>query len=161
MSTVLLPPYVQRNMVHAAAQVRAGELEWFDAQLKELDPNLTLVRAAEHSTSPDLVPGYWHIHRRNVIGLDTYIAITGPDGEFAEPNSGIIEQLRKDDLQRAGAWEEFEARLDREEESYRRKVLDQRAEMKDEFAGRYKAKANPGVSMADVGWKHRAGARTQ
>lgn len=145
MNSVLIPPYVQRNMVMAAAQVRAGELHWFDQQLQEMDPLLSLVRADERSSHPDLVPGYWHIQRRNPIGLHTYIAITGPDGEFAEPHSGIIEQLRKDDLQRDGAWDEFEARLDREEESYRRKVLDQRAAMKDEFLGRYKSKTTPSI----------------
>lgn len=147
MTSVLLPDWVHRNQVQARAQVRAGELNWFDAQLKEMDPHLSLVKASDTANNGLMVPGYWHVHRRNPIGIDTYIAITGPDGEFAEPHSGVIEQLRKDDLQRPGAWEAFEDRLDREEAEYRRKILDQRAELKDEFTGRYKAKANPGVRI--------------
>lgn len=134
--SLILPPAFQNEQRRAMLHERHEALRWFDQALKDFDPLLDLVKASENSDDPDLVPGYWHVRRRNAIGFDTYLAITGPDGEFAEPNSGIIEQLRRDDLQRPGAWDELMDRLDREEAAYRRKVLDERSQIREELAER-------------------------
>lgn len=161
MSNVILPATAQWNAARERMTARHAELQWFDDQLKEFDPLLSLVRAAPHAEDPDLVPGYWHIKRSNAIGMDTYLVLKGPNGEFSEPHSGFIEQLRKEDLQRAGAWEELMARLEREETASARAQQEAREDMKVEFAERYKVHANPGVSMTNQGkgWKNRAKAR--
>lgn len=159
MSGIVLPPVVEWNEQRAKLAERHGALRWFDDALKEFDPLMELVRAPEGSTDPDLIPGYWHIRRRNPIGLHTYIAITGPEGEFTEPHSGVIEQLRKMDLQRKGAWEELMQKLDDEEAASRRKVQETRDDLKEEFADRYKAYANPGVLFGDNKWTWRSKAK--
>lgn len=148
------------NEQRARLTARHQQLRWFDAQLKEIDPYLELVKASENVVDRDLIPGYWHIRRLNPMGLDTYLPITGPAGEFMEPHSGVLEQLRGGDLQRPGAWERLLAKHDEEERQRQKRIADQRADFKEEFALRYKAKANPGVSFSTAKpWTYRAGAR--
>lgn len=148
MSALVLPPIVQYNEERARLTERHDALRWFDAQLRELDPNLSLVKASESAVDRDLTPGYWHIRRSNPIGLDTYMRVTGPNGEFMEPHSGVLDRLRQADLQRSGGWEELLAKVEREENESRRRQDAVRAEIREEFLERYKAKANPSVSFS-------------
>jgi hypothetical protein len=78
-----------------------------------------------------LRPGFWHVIRDNSdkSAPPTVMTIEGPDGEYIEPNSGIFELLRRNDLQRPGAKRErreWQQRLEREE---RRQKEREREEM--------------------------------
>lgn len=138
MSRLILPPIVDYNERRARLAERHEALKWFDRELKELDPYLELIKASESSDEPDLIPGYWHIRRQNPVGIQTYIAITGPAGEFMEPHSGVIEDLRRMDLQRPGAWEEFHRNLSEKESAASRAAEEQREEFREEFMERYR-----------------------
>lgn len=137
---------------------RHQHLQWFDHELKMIDWRLSLVRAHDGAVDRDLIPGYWHVKRDNSQhGMaDTYMPIMGPNGEFMEPHAGVLQRLRERDMQRPGAWEEEIARIEREENERKGRLADQRAEFKEEFMYRYKAKESPGVSFSDAKpWRYR------
>lgn len=150
-----MPATAQWNAQRERMTHRHSELREFDRELKDLDPLLSLVRAAPHAEDPDLIPGFWHVKRENPIGMDTYLALKSADGGFSEPHSGFIEQLRRQDLQRDGAWDELMKRLTAEEDNRLKAQQETREELKQEFAERYKAHADPGVSMTDTGWTYK------
>ena len=139
---------------------RGAELDAFDRALKDIDPRLSLVRASEQATAPGLTPGYWHIRRQNdAPTMDSYLILTDPDGDFTEPHSGHLEWLRGCDLQRAGALDDLQKQqYAKERERQKARALLQEERMS-EFATRYKALAEPGVSFGGTGWTARTKGR--
>lgn len=159
MSNLILPDCA----VHAAeleaalerlerVRVRAGWLKHFDSELRQIDGCLSLVKAKENALSPGMIPGYWHIKRDNPTTIPTVLPIQGPRGEFIEPHSGILEDLRRLDLQRDGALDELRRAQAKEVEDNRKGSELKQQERIEEMATRIKAYDSPGVSMADTGW---------
>lgn len=164
MSSLILPASYAFNqereaMVHAAAE-RRGALEWFDRQLRDIDPLLCLVKAKDHAQAPGMRPGFWHVCRRNPApAIDSYIPITTPDGEFCEPSTWWLEEFRRDDAWNNGGWEAMAKRWADRDAARQRDKERQREGRIDELAGRIKAKSSPGVSFSDGKWTYKAGAR--
>jgi hypothetical protein len=98
-----LPPWVEENvakeeMVDDALAFARG----YSKFLKELDEHLSLVFVKENVNDPALVAGRWHIRRRNAGTLDSYMAITTPDGGYREPNTADLDRLRERDAWKTG-----------------------------------------------------------
>lgn len=74
--------------------------------LRDLDPNLELVFFGERAEDIyGIVPGRWHVRRNNkdTGAPDSYLPIQGRKGEYREPDFGVIDDLRRNDLWRKGA----------------------------------------------------------
>lgn len=166
MSGLILPDVVlhnlelERSLEHLRrVRERGDALTSLDRALRDLDPMLSLVKARDRVESGWMRPGYWYVRRCNAPFPDSYLVIEGPDGEFVEPHSGILEELRRLDTRRAGWFDDHRRAKDRErrdrDERRRRMAEDRRVEI----AERVKAIDSPGVSMADTRWTYRAGAR--
>lgn len=157
MSGIILPPTVLYNMERERLAERHAGLQWFDRQLKEIDPNLELVRVKENSPgAPNMKPGFWHARITDpVTGWKDYFPLTGPTGEFSEPHSGHLESFRRGDLRAPGAMEERRRRWAAEEETNRKAAEAAKLAAREEFALRLKAKVNPGVSFSDTAWTNR------
>lgn len=86
---------------HIAAGVR------LERELKKLDPYLEVGFIGDRAPAyPGIIPGRWHVIRRNPEGLDLFLPIAGPDGEYLEPNvEAILAEMRARDLHRPGAVE--------------------------------------------------------
>jgi hypothetical protein len=161
MSTLLLPPDVVREqMIDAQMAETLAHVEEFNKALREIDPYLELVWVGEKADFPGLIPGRWHVVRRNPGAPDDYKPIVGPDDEYMDPHSGVFEQLARDDMWRGDA-KERRYKLRCQEQAARQRQRDREAEDRRlEFAERLKALTNPGVSFAEAGkWKYRAAAR--
>jgi hypothetical protein len=122
-----------------AARERGEFLKWFDRELKDIDPKLSLVKATEGADLPGLIPGYWHVKRENDATVDSYLPIHGPDGEFMEPHSGVFRDLRRADLHRTGALQDIRDRHARKARDRERLRSVWRNDKKQEFAERYKS----------------------
>jgi hypothetical protein len=74
--------------------------EW-EPELKRLDPYLRLGRARPMAYEPGFTvrPGFYHWVRDNPTAAMTVSVIDGPDGEFVEPDSGLLAALKRNDLQ--------------------------------------------------------------
>lgn len=126
MAQIILPPEVILGQQidaqlerMARLRERHGFLSWFDRELKLIDPRLSLVKANESPDQSALVPGAWHIRRDNEATMPTYIPILTEDGRPREPVNHDLEELKKADMQRPGAFAEFCRRQEQ-------KILDQR-----------------------------------
>jgi hypothetical protein len=100
--SLILPPKVQFDLEREAwAEQQEEWAKKFSKELQGLDRRLSLVWIKD--SAPEyggLVPGRWHVRRKNDRGPDSYMAITGPDGEYMEPTSRIFDQLQQADLWR-------------------------------------------------------------
>lgn len=86
--------------------------------LRDLDPNLELVFFGERAEAIyGIVPGRWHVKRTNPGAPDSYMPIQGRDGEYREPDFGVIDQLNQADLWRRGAMDRYDLDGSREKEA--------------------------------------------
>lgn len=155
MSGIILPERVKLQIEFEkqleGLNKRHDWLRHFDAELQRLDPYLSLVKASENANQPGLIPGFWHVQRKNPETMPTYIPLMGEKGEFQEPAFYHLEMLRKADLQRPGAFEEFQRRQDERMRAVERQKAEQAEQRVTEMAERIHHLDVPKVSMSD-GW---------
>lgn len=108
MSIIELPPHIRANMQRERAVDRKLAAAASVAKaLVSLDPRLELWRAKERLPDPPrgVIPGYWHVVRRNdPPAPDTYMAITtdgigAVTGGFRDVDHSVVEELRRSDMQ--------------------------------------------------------------
>lgn len=133
--------------------------EW-NRILYQVDSELRLVKARPNADFPGILPGLYHVLRRNSLGAPSIIPVER-DGQFVEPDSSMLQMLAEGDLwndrvakDRRHAMEELDRQTARRKER-------EREERHDEIAERWKAASNPGISMTGRGggWRYRAAAR--
>lgn len=115
-------------------------LEW-NPDLKELDPLLRLGRARPLAYEPGwtVQPGFYHWVRDNETAAPTVTPITGPDESFREPDSGVLEDLRRSDLRNPRVFAMLLAQRQVREEQQRLRVERDREERQQEMLDRYLA----------------------
>lgn len=157
--SVILPERVQAKYQREQALQFAQDhrIKEFNGWLKNIDPWLSLAFAPENATGPGIQPGRWHVTRRMPGCSPTYLTIStngvGVPGGFREPDSGVLESLRRADMwHRNLLAEEEKARL-----SHERAVERNREARRDELALNIKAKTNPGILFGDNKWSAKAG----
>jgi hypothetical protein len=154
---VVIPQEYLRETEQHNAEVQAmialrDELEEWTRDLKRLDERLQMVWAPESVTAPGLVPGRFHVLRRNdppapvtpfplVRGL-----LTGdPDDEgFIEPGSWVFDWLQKSDLQNTTVQEERKRFQEEAERARQRRKQEEREETIWEIDERLRVANNPG-----------------
>lgn len=111
-----------------------------ERELKQFDPYLEVGFIGERAPAyPGVMPGRWHVIRRNPDGFDTFLPIAGPDGEYMVPSYQMVEELRRRDLHRPGAIEE-RMKATRDEWERREKSRELfREQARDEAAETYRA----------------------
>jgi hypothetical protein len=97
-----------------------GKLDYWNRELKRIDPYLELVKANDNASMPGLKPGYFHVLRHNPGAPPSVIVHEGPNGEFREPDSGLFEELKRKDMWRdEPAWKKARAEREADAESKR------------------------------------------
>lgn len=139
----LWTPYdEERNAVVERSLHRGIALsKQLDRELKSLDPYLDCVYIGDRAPEyPGLVPGRWHVRRRNPDAMDWYLPITGQNGEYVEPGMWLVEEMKKRDLWNAGTIKDFMHRQRRAVELRKEKDKALEAEQRrDDMAATYRA----------------------
>jgi hypothetical protein len=136
-----------------------GQMDDWNRELRQIDPYLELVFAPENATAPGLRPGRYHVLRHNPGAPLSLIPIETPEGEFKEPDSSLLDELRRADLWRDEAVRDRKKRQEALERSERRRKAREFEERQEEIEYRIKVKESPGVLVSDVPWTWRAHAR--
>lgn len=120
---------VTRTLGDHLAEGRALERE-----LRSLDPYLRVVFITENAPMgvPGVVPGRWHVQRKNPGAPDSYLPILGPDGEYSEPSYKLIEDMKRNDLWKEGAMEKLMQRRDKEVRERQKREELHREQLRDE-----------------------------
>lgn len=94
------------------------------AELKAMDPSIEGVvfisdRVADldpEDSAPGVVPGRWHVavNARDPREPMMFWPLCGPEGEYADPNMKLVEDMKAADLWRPGALTELRQRHERE-----------------------------------------------
>lgn len=150
--------YLEETAAHAAEVemmvALRDELDSYNKELKQIDPDLELVWAPENVTAPGLSPGRFHVLRRNPPPAPPLlIPLEHEDGSFREPGSWMYDMLRKADL-----WND-RAQADRkrvQEEITRQRAKrkqEEREETAWEIDSRLKSVNDTSVWMGGKDWK--------
>lgn len=101
----LLPDDIRANYEREALidrSLAAGEA--LSRALKAYDERLDCVfitdrvRPDEIPSMGEIVPGRWHVRRKNDGVVDSYTPITTPDGGYRDPDWGVLRELQERDL---------------------------------------------------------------
>jgi hypothetical protein len=133
----------------------------FDRELKRIDEKLMMVWFDEGADLPSgAVGGRYHLIRDNEGAPPSVIPITGPGGEFIEPNSGLFEWLRKGDMWNAQARRDRDEARDRARRAAERAREREREELQEELRDRFNANFRTSVSLnRDSAWSQNARGR--
>jgi hypothetical protein len=134
-----------------------GQLELarhWNGFLKAIDPELSLVLAKDRAEYP-LVPGRWHVRRKNRGAPDSYMPITGPNGEYREPDSGVLDELgRRDSWRTRDGLDRFLREKHATEDQLRKERELRREQLRDELADDFRAaRRGAGDEALDEGRK--------
>jgi hypothetical protein len=158
MSTLILPESVTSKQRRDEALFWAQDhrIREFNGWLKNIDPHLKLVFANEKAQGPGIQAGRWHVCRQAPGCVPTYLVIStngvGVPGGFREPDSGVLDSLRRADSWRRDLLAEQLAA----ERSEERAKDAHREARRDELAINIKAKTNPGIRFGGS-WTAKAG----
>jgi hypothetical protein len=130
--------------LHAQAEL-AGELRKWNRLLQEIDPHLQLIKAPENSHHPSLRSGYYHIIRTPPDGIPMIRVHEGDDGEFREPDSKMLEDLRAGDMWNDRAMREKSDRDRKLQAAAERRRAQEQQDRVEELMDRVKAAWNPGT----------------
>lgn len=120
----------------------------FTADLKKMDPDMELIFAPPNAEADGLVPGRFHVMRRDRFGgPPLLIPIQGPNGEFVEPDSGLFEYLRKCDLWNGRARADRDRAKDEAVRAAERRREREREERHEELRERWRAATETSISM--------------
>jgi hypothetical protein len=173
---VWLPPTVSRELLDEREQYRAeletqavrakmlevkSILDQFNYELQRIDPKLEMVRAPGRvSIDSGLKPNYYAVIRWNDGAPPSVIVIQGPNGEFVEPDSGVFEMLRRNDLWDPGNRRLVEQRRELARQAGERQKIRDREERREEMRDRLNAATRTSVSMnRDQPWTQNASGR--
>lgn len=163
MSRLFLPPRVARELIEETRRFAADVtsachkdricLEW-DRELKRLDPLLEMVRAPEQQIiGTPLVPGHYHLIRRNQGAPVSVTPVSGPGGEFVEPPGRLLEQIKSTDLWDVNVTRMRERIRDAEESRRERQKEANRTDRQERIVDHFKAVTQASVSMnRDAPW---------
>lgn len=108
MPHLFVPPRVKQELLEERRQFEQCILnacttdpvcEQWNKELQRLDPRLRLVKAPEYLViGMPLEPGYYHLVRDNETTFPTVTPVRGEHGEYREPDSRLLEQLKGMDL---------------------------------------------------------------
>lgn len=168
--SIWLPPKVRPALrdktteyaasIHQMVERFRGTMEEFNRELHRIDPRLELIFVPPNADLPGAIPGRYHVLRTDPVAPPTLIPITGPKGEFCEPDSGIFRWLAENDMWNDRAKHERERMRRNAEESERRARDREREEIREEIVDRWKAATETSVSMTRARpWTQTARAR--
>ncbi len=101
----LLPPVIRQNYERDSLIDRhLSSARGIGRALKALDPRLGVVYITDSAPADNgVVPGRWHVRVQNKPPApDSYIPITTESGGYREPDSGVIHEMQRRDLQTHG-----------------------------------------------------------
>jgi hypothetical protein len=155
---VVIPEEYIRETEQHNAEVQAmvalrDELEEWTRDLKRLDERLEMVWAPESVTAPGLVPGRFHVVRRNdpPTPVSPFPLVRGllngnPDDEgFIEPGSWVYDWLQKNDLQSDRVQAEKQRYREEAERLRQKRQQEEREETIWEIDERLRVANNPSV----------------
>lgn len=79
-----------------------GVMDHWNPELQKIDRNLFLMQASEHADVAGVIPGFYHLIRLRDSAENTFMMVQplrGPNDEFVEPSSAMLDALRACDLQ--------------------------------------------------------------
>jgi hypothetical protein len=168
--TLWVPPHVSAELVDVRRQHTAevldqarrdATLDYWTAELRKIDPYLSLIKAKEDADVPGLRPGFYHVMRLNQTAAPSLIVHEGPNGEFREPDSGLFDLLRRNDLWNNEAARDRKRLFREADEAARKRRETERQARREELAERVRAVTETSISMTDTRrpWTQTATAR--
>lgn len=122
-----------------------GRMRHWNQELRRIDPYLEVFRARDDARHPSLKPGYWYALRRPPVGLPSLVCHEGPNGEFRDLDSSILQTIREADMWSSERQRDAKKMAERAKKAQEREEEREREARVQEITERLKAKVSPGV----------------
>jgi hypothetical protein len=136
-----LPPVLERErrtaLLEAQIESYRKTFDHWNKILQDIDPHIQLVRAQDDANAPGLKPGFWHVLRNAPGSPPSIIVHQGPNGEYREPDSGLLEELRRDDMWSSRSLKERKEKQKAARRAQEREEKREKDERIDEIIERY------------------------
>lgn len=148
-SGLVVPDHVAVNLQRdVQVDEMIGRAQGHNRMLQGIDPRLSLVWVKEGADDPALIPGRWHLRRKNdPPAPDSYIAIVQPDGSYRDFDSGVLREMEERDLWNPLAFRRIAERQRREAVELERADELKSEQRRYELARNIKAIDSPGVRV--------------
>lgn len=70
----------------------------WNTELRKIDPGLSLVLGRDNAEGYEVQASHWAIRKKVPGSVDEYIILQGPDGQYREPGSWMLEMLQGADM---------------------------------------------------------------
>ncbi len=130
----------------AEAEV-VGRVRHFNREIQKIDPYIEIVKADDNARHPALRPGYYHLVRRPPVGMPAIVAHEGPNGEFRDLDSGILQTLRNSDMWNSERQRDRDKRIKAAQRAQERQEEREREERVDEIMDRFKSRSGTSVLL--------------
>jgi hypothetical protein len=148
--TLALPEHIVQDLEYEReADETLGRAHAVAAMIRDYNPRCELVWISERATQPGMIPARWavKVHWQDKGASPNYLMWVGPGDSYREPDSSMIEWLRRQDLHRRDVVDEVRRGREAREAAARKRREEASAESIDHFATFAKSKINPGVSF--------------
>jgi hypothetical protein len=157
--SLLVPAAVEReNLIARAELEHARHVREFTRLLKDIDPRLELVfinrpPGVEVDPPAGMVWDRYHVQiKEPTRDIPDFIPITGPNGEFMEPHSGVFEQLKEQWLGDEAGRERFRARRLEQARQKEKAAEESRRELREDIQDRLRSLFDTSVHFGGRGW---------
>ena len=148
-SGVAVPEHLAFQMlVEREAEDRAKG-HWLEGELRQMDDRLRVRFFGSDHGVPWIKPGRWHVIRLNPDGAPPTAMPIERDGDYCEPHSGVLEELRRrDSWKLRGTLAEHMREHQAKKDEARRKALDEeRAQLKQDLADHVRLSLAPPATL--------------
>lgn len=133
--------------------------QW-NKHLHELDPRLRMGRGKPIvKTGWGVIPGYYHWFRDNETAAPTVTPITTPEQGYREPDSGVLEDLKRSDLQNPAVFARLLKQRAAAEKAEKKAKQEAREARQQEIYERWQSGNRTQISTSDTPWTQSARAR--
>ena len=129
-----------RGRIDPQARQLERELKTLDSRIEVdfIDPETAKLPPSERA--PGVIPARWHIILRTGPGKDDqFFPILGDGGAYRDPDSAIVEDMKRRDMWRAGVFDDIMRAEEKAAAARARQMLTESEARVEQFASSYRA----------------------
>lgn len=124
----------------------------WNRELASIDRYVEVFKADDNARHPSLRPGFYHLVRRPPVGMPAIVCHEGPNGEFRDLDSSILQTLRNADMWNSERQRDAKKMAERAQKAQEREEEREREARVQEITDRLRSRSNASVLIGGKPW---------